>query len=100
MLPEEPLIRPLGNAARSRVDEPAARYRRRFLALTPGRFLRPRRRGHAEPHDEVEVQADQAEDRTRKQEHVDRVEADERRGPDLGAAAEEARQVRTQTRAR
>ena len=64
----------------------AARWRRRLVALAPGGVVRPRRRGDAEADDEIEVQADQREDRARDHEHVQRVELAQRVGADLGAA--------------
>ena len=56
-----------------------------------GRFLRPRRRRDAEPDDEIEVQPDQGDDRARKQQHVQRVEARQRVAVDVGPALEELR---------
>src|SRR3954452_3942874 len=53
------------------------------------RLRRPRRRGHAEADDEIEVQPDQREDRARDQEHVDRVETRQRLRADLSTALEE-----------
>src|SRR3954471_14194973 len=61
---------------RTRQTRPAAAIRRRFRERTrSGCFLRPRRGGDTEAHDEVQVQPDERGYRPRNQQHVDRVEA-------------------------
>ena len=53
----------------------------------------PGRRGGAELDDEVEVGADQGDDRARDEQHVDRVEARQRGRAELSAGAEEVGEV-------
>src|SRR5207247_646902 len=74
-----------------------------LLLLDPGGargLLRPWRRGDAEPHDEVEVEPDQGDDRARNHQHVDRIEAGESVGTDLGPAPYDLREERPDDRAR
>ena len=61
--------------------------------------LGPGRRGGAELDHQVQVGADQGDDRPRHQQHVDRVEAGQRRRPELGAGAQEVTQVGADDRA-
>src|SRR5205085_11223438 len=56
--------------------------------------LHPRRRGHAQLHDEVEMGADERRHQARNEQHVDRVEAADRGRPELRAAAQEVGEVR------
>src|SRR4051812_13058825 len=91
------------DAASARCGTRQAGARRRGRRLDrPGacRMLRPRRRGDAEAHDEVEVQTDQREDRARQEQHVYRVEAAQRVGVDVRAALEELREERSEERRR
>src|SRR5437588_11774164 len=64
-----------------------------WLRLDPGR------RGGSELGDQVEVGADQRDDRAGDQEHVDRVEARQRGGAELRTGAEEVGQERPDERA-
>ena len=57
------------------------------LARVARSLVRPGRGRDAEPHDEVEVQRDQPDQRARDEQHVQRVEPRERVRPDLGASA-------------
>src|SRR5918994_1088718 len=75
-------------SATAGTDEPLAASRRcrRLGALAARGVGRPGRRGDAETDDEVEVQADQAEDQRREHEHVQGVEHAQRVGADLGTS--------------
>src|SRR3954454_23839491 len=60
--------------------------------------LHPRRGRGAELGHEVDVRADQRRDRPRHEQHVDRVEARQRRPAELRAAAQEVAEVRADDR--
>src|SRR5664280_1045569 len=61
--------------------------------------LLPRGRGRAELGDQVQVRADQRRDRAGHEQHVDRVEARERRRAEFRAAAQEVAEVGPEQRA-
>jgi hypothetical protein len=66
--------------AAARPDEAlaSAGRRRRLTAIAAGGDVRPRRRADAEADDEIQVQADEAEDQPGNREHVQGVELAQR----------------------
>src|SRR5687767_14881241 len=58
------------SSPRARPDETRLPGRLRLGALLAGGLVGPRRGAHPEAHHEVEVQADQAQDRPRQEQHV------------------------------